>query len=160
MWTLRSAPERNLLLLDHGGGELGRLVRPGLWGNTAEVVVPGGLHTVLPKRWYSSTVVLRFGELPIAEVRFGISAVVARRADTGTELFRIVQPSIWRSRREMRAPDGRPLAVIDARTHWNRMDRAHTIAALGGPPPEPLHLLLALEALHRQYRRQVAASVG
>jgi hypothetical protein len=40
------------------------------------------------------------------------------------------------------------------------MDRAHTIAALGDPPPEPLHLLLALEALHRQYRRQVAASVG
>lgn len=158
MWTLHYEPKRTVVLRDAEGQELGRLVRPGPFGRKAEVITAGGVYTVAPKRLFSSALTVRYGDLPVLEVRYGWSAIMVHRADTGVELVRLVRPSLLSSERQLLDAQERLQAKLKVRTNWKRLDMEHQLTKVAQPPPEPLHLLVVLQGLHVQHRRNSAAS--
>ncbi len=159
MQRLQRQPRRTTVLYD-GGKELGRLVYPKWYSSRAEILLPEGIYDVGAKSFWSTGLAARLQDVPIVHVRFPWKggATLERPGRPERDLV-LKRNSFWTMRHTLTDALGQERLRILSKPSWRHMDHNHEIEWMGGPPPDPLEVLLAVHAINVKNRR-AAASAG
>jgi hypothetical protein len=152
MWRVEHVPKRTYRLLDADGRERGRLAYPGVWRETADVMVPKGLYVVRARHPFTTTQRVLYQDVEVATIHFGWNGITIRHTGRPAEDITLKKPSFWRDEFVLFDATGRERARLRSRFNWRRIDPDLELTAVGEDPPAPLDLLLALYAVIVRHR--------